>query len=167
MEIPIGAIDYDMDRERALVRQAAAAGEDVTFRITSDGGAIFGALKLLDTMATARRQGVRFTGVVEGLVASAAVVVLVACDRAVLGANATLMIHGGHYTTEGDEREHEAALGMARAARQRVAALLAARTAKVGGRTYDDWLVRLTSATEEWLTPHEALALGLIDDILT
>ena len=166
MEITVGAIDYDMERERALVRQAAGAGEDVTFRITSDGGAIFGALKLLDTMGAARRQGVRFTGVVEGLAASAAVTLLQGCDVRQMEANATLMVHGGHYSAEGDEREHEAALQMSRVIRQRVAALFAARTAPGGGRTYDEWLTRFQSATPEWLTPNEALALGLVDEVL-
>ena len=79
------------------------AGEDVTFRINSCGGDVFGGMAIIAAITSLRKNGHKTRAVIEGLAASMASVVACACDEIAMHEGAMMMIHNP-WTTDDIDR---------------------------------------------------------------
>lgn len=136
---------------------------EVDLYIYSPGGYVYPAQALHNVIS---RHSARWNGIVDGLAASAATIVLMACDTIRIPSNAQLMIHNAATWAEGDYREMERTARSLRRENRNVANLYADRIANATGRDRADVFDEVNRMMDEetWMTGAEALELGLADE---
>ncbi|NUP32437.1 MAG: Clp protease ClpP [Streptomycetaceae bacterium] len=132
----------------------------IDLRINSGGGAVWDGLAILNQLRS-RPEPVR--AIVDGIAASAASFIAVACDEVVMMPNARMMIHDALGICVGqavDMREYADFLDDSS---QNIAELYAA---KAGG-TADEWRATMTAKglTGQWYSSQEAVDAGLADSV--
>ncbi|MCO5253369.1 MAG: Clp protease ClpP [Bacteroidetes bacterium] len=132
---------------------------DVTIRLNSNGGSLFEAMSIIDKI---RNSSVQVTGIVDGVAASAAAVILQACDKRVMQPNARLMIHRPSGVSEGEAEDMESYVTLMKQEEDKIKALLLERT-KQPEDVVSTWLIR---GTNKWFDAKAALKAGLIDEVL-
>lgn len=141
----------------AFIGQLAAMSGDVTLRVNSPGGSVFGAQAMV---AAIRQHQGKVTAQVDSLAASAASVIAVACAECVMVPGAMMMIHkawGMVIGNENDMRQTADLLG-------KLDGTLADAYAAKSGGTAADALAMM--AAETWLTAQEAVDAGFADSIM-
>ncbi len=164
-----GAINSDMGPERKNLRELVLNDREapISLVINSQGGVVLGGFALLDEMAALQREaGVAIVGLVEGAAMSMGLTILQGCDRRIAGPNAILMAHGSHGVTAGDKKDRKAYDHLIEIMHRRMAKLYATRTAPAGGKSEAEWLALFEEDTPVFLDAEEALAWGLVDEIL-
>jgi len=141
--------------------ELAALGQvdELTVRINSLGGYLVAAIVIHSIL---REYAGRKIGIVEGVAASAATVVLAACDVIKMHLGTMLLIHQSADSSYGymNADDHEKAAADLRKWDEAMVALYVQRT----GRNEDE--VRAQMASDAWMTPTEAQAFGLCDEII-
>jgi ATP-dependent protease ClpP protease subunit len=146
-----------------LAEALDAVEQDVTridLRINSGGGAVWDGLAILNTLRS-RPEPVR--AVVDGIAASAASFIAVACDEVVMMPNSRMMIHDALGLCIGqavDMREYADFLDDSS---QNIAEIYATKT----GDTADEWREVMTAKglMGQWYSAQEAVAAGLADEV--
>ncbi|OOF25055.1 ATP-dependent protease [Salinivibrio proteolyticus] len=152
----IGAYDIEaVDLIRAL--QAIGNDVDVELRVQCYGGSVYEGLALYNALKAHKG---KVTAVVDGVVASIASYVLMACDEIHMPENASLMIHDPAIGAWGGEQELESALTQLRNARK----TLADAYVEKSGKSEADVLAAMEKET--WFRANEALEFGLIDKVI-
>ncbi|MGH8345189.1 MAG: head maturation protease, ClpP-related [Pseudomonas sp.] len=123
----------------------------------SIGGDLFDGLAMHNTLS---RLGERCTARIDALAASAASVAVCGAHKVVIASNAMLMIHNPWTYAAGDADSFRK---VADVLDQTMEAIIAAYKAKAP--TIDETELRGLVAAETWLTAHEAVALGLADEV--
>ena len=158
----IGEIDEWWSRRAQYALYALAAdGVDkapITIVINSDGGGVYEAHGVCDTIRTLRDQGYTVHGRVHGHAMSAAVLVLQACTTRTITQYGLLMVHGAVSARKGDAREMEAERDASTKTIEIQARIMEERT---GG----DWHELLRDQLPHYYTAREALEMGLVDAI--
>ncbi|MFC4158279.1 head maturation protease, ClpP-related [Chitinimonas lacunae] len=129
----------------------------VNVHINSPGGDVFDGIAINNLLA---QMGDRCTVYVDGWAASSASIIAVGAHKVVMADNALMMIHNPWTFAMGDAAELRAtadALDVCRTA-------LVASYRRKATAVADAELIRLLDA-ETWLTPTEAVALGLADEV--
>jgi len=134
--------------------------ERIDLRINSGGGAVWDGLAILNQLRT-RTEPVR--AIVDGIAASAASFIAVACDEVVMMPNSRMMIHDALGICIGqavDMREYADFLDDSS---QNIAEIYAA---KAGGSA-DEWRATMTAngLMGQWYAAQEAVDVGLADTI--
>lgn len=156
----IGNADGETSFEGFVADFEKLAGKgDVTIRLNSNGGSLFEAMSIIDNI---RNSSVQVTGIVDGVAASAAAVILQACDKRVMQPNARLMIHRPSGVAEGEAEDMESYVALMKQEEDKIKALLLERT-KQPEDVVNAWLVR---STNKWFDAQAALKSGLIDEVL-
>lgn len=154
---PIG--DMSLVRVMAALRGAPA---HVVFKIDSPGGYVGAGLRMVDAMKYAQSQGTHITCVVDGMAASMAGYILMACDRRYMTRQSSLMFHtvsvGG---VDGNAWDFERLAKRMKELNKMLAIFIAGRMkiplAEYEAKTHDaDW----------WVGYEEALEIGAIDGVL-
>ncbi len=135
---------------------AQITSSTIDLRINSLGGEIFEGVAI---MAAIANHPAYVTGYVDGVAASAASFILMACDKIVMNPAATLMIHDGQGITAGDEAAHVASAAILGKLSNTIAEIYARRT----GGTPEEWRAKMLAET--WFNAVEAKAAGLADEI--
>ena len=146
----------------ADIRQAIAdtpAGEDFVLEINSGGGSVYAGVEMYSIL---RAENVPTRAEVQSLAGSAASVVMAGADTVAASPVGQVMIHLPSTFTEGNQVAHRESVQMLEAV---TGSILAAYERKCGGRTSRDALRRMMDR-ETFLTAHEALKAGLVDEIL-
>jgi ATP-dependent Clp protease protease subunit len=125
--------------------------------INSGGGSWYDAMAIYDAI---RDCETIVSCEVIGHAMSAAAVIVQACDKRMMHANALMMIHDGSIGTESDIRTFEAQAKNCVYGRKRMYAMLARNSKKKAAF----WARKC--ATDFFMTATEALKFGLIDEIL-
>ncbi|MGG3504765.1 head maturation protease, ClpP-related [Paenibacillus lautus] len=131
----------------------------LTMRINSGGGDVFAANAIY---AQLKSHPAKVTGVIEGVAASAATILLAACDTVKAWSNATLMVHlplaglMGYYNVK-DLEKVSAILDTVKAS------IINAYISKTG-RTSEELSAMLEE--EKWMTAEEGLSDGFVDEIM-
>ncbi|MCS3394158.1 Clp protease ClpP [Burkholderia thailandensis] len=142
-----------------FVSQLDAAATDasaITVAINSMGGDVFDAFAIYNAL---RRHAGKVKGRVDGIAASAASLVLMACDEIEMPENALLMIHHPHTVAAGESKDLRR---VAELLDNASAGILAAYVAR-SGQSEDD--VRAMMDAETWLTAAQAKEKGFCDVI--
>lgn len=131
----------------------------LTMRINSGGGDVFAANAIY---AQLKSHPAKVTGVIEGVAASAATILLAACDTVKAWSNATLMVHlplaglMGYYNVK-DLEKVSAILNTVKAS------IINAYIGKTG-RASEELSAMLEE--ERWMTAEEGLTDGFVDEIM-
>lgn len=159
-----GEVDVDMAKyvREALLRLKAERSPDIEVRITSDGGHVGYGLDIYDML---RLYEGKTRGMVFGIAASMAAVILQACSERHVAANARILIHHinrNRITLDDIRKPHrvEKIRDEMEKRQQRLYRILSQRTKKGIPR------IRAVCAKDEEMTAEEALKFGLIDKIL-
>lgn len=151
----IGSYDIEaIDLIRAL---QSVGTQDVVFHVKSFGGSVYEGLAMFNAIKAHKG---KTTGVVDGLAASIATYFLMACDHLQMPENASFMIHDPSIGAWGGEKELESALTQIKNAKQTIADAYVEKT----GQSNEDVLAAM--AKETWFTADEALAFGLVDEVI-
>lgn len=152
-----GFIGEDVTAEPIVRQLQAAPHAPVTLRINSGGGSVYEANAIFSALRR-HRGAVRVE--VDGVAASAASYIAMAGDTVTIADNAVLMIHNpwvGTTGTAADMRKNAEAL-------DRIANNMRDAYAAKSGMSATD--VSAAMAEESWFTAKEALAAGLVDEIM-
>lgn len=128
--------------------------EQIVLRVNSPGGEVFEAISIVNLL---RAHKASVTAVVDGLAASAASIVTVGCDEAVMSPGTQMMIHSPLVFTYGNA----AKLRKTSDVLDKVEASMIELYAAKGGDA--DWPALL--AEETWMTAAETVELGLADRV--
>lgn len=135
-----------------------AGGENVELMINSYGGDVWAAQSMY---AELKQYKGKVTGLITGLAASAATIVMCACKNLKASPGAQVMIHNASTSADGDYRDMEATAEMLKTANDGIKAIYTAKT----GRSYDDLQKALDAET--WFSAETALEAGFVDEIET
>lgn len=136
-------------------------GAPITIIFNSPGGAVLDGLALFDYLRHLRGLGHRVTTIALGRAASMGAVLLQAGDVRVIGENAFLLIHEVSHTNTGKVSELEDTVEFSRRLQKRLLAILADRSRLSAVQISRRW-----SRKEWWVDAHEAVELGLADQVL-
>lgn len=133
----------------------------LTLRINSGGGDVFDASSMFQDLMEMRAGGTIVKGVVQGVAASAATMLAMACSPGELkiASNAHWMIHAASGGMYGNARELEAYLTLLNNADEQLRKTYAART----GISMDELKDMLSF--DNWMTAQKAFDLGFVDGI--
>lgn len=130
---------------------------NIDLHINSLGGEIFEGAAIMAAIAD---HPAHVTGIVDGIAASAASFILMACDTIKMRPEGMLMIHDGQGLTAGDQRAHEARASILGKLSDVIAGVYAKRT----GGTPEEWRAKMLA--ESWFNATEAKAAGLADEVI-
>ncbi|AIU67002.1 head maturation protease, ClpP-related [Vibrio coralliilyticus] len=151
----IGGWDiYSIDLVKALQQ---IGDKDLMMRVQSYGGSVYEGLAMFNAIKAHKGKTI---GVVDGLAASIATYMLMACDEIHMPENSTFMIHNPSIGAWGEEDEIESALTQVKNAKATVSSAYVERS----GKPLEDVLSAM--AQETWFTAQEALDWGLIDKVI-
>lgn len=139
----------------------AGGVKEIEVRITSYGGCLYTALAIHDALVSARQAGCKVTGRVFGVAASAATIILMACERIELTAKSELMIHEPSTCIYGKVSELQTDVNSLQACWQRMCELYAARTGKPEQEIID------AHRQDVWYTAEQAIAYGWADAVFS
>ncbi|ARK40542.1 head maturation protease, ClpP-related [Burkholderia pseudomallei] len=134
----------------------ATDASSITVAINSMGGDVFDAFAIYNAL---RRYAGKVKGRVDGIAASAASLVLMACDEIEMPENALLMIHHPHTVAAGESKDLRRVAELLDNASAGILAAYAQRS----GLSEDD--VRAMMDAETWLTAAQAKEKGFCDVI--
>lgn len=124
---------------------------EATIEICSCGGLVFWGSAIFQMMQEAQARGVKFTAKVYGLAASSAADIVLSCDRIEMAATASIMIHSAY----NDKNEKDEGIVIANEAQ------LSVIQRRLPNYSEDDL------KQDRWFRADEALAIGLIDSIIS
>ncbi|MEK7892286.1 head maturation protease, ClpP-related [Burkholderia contaminans] len=152
----IGFWGTDADLFAAKLDDVAATATSIVVAINSMGGDVFDAFTIYNAL---RRHGGKVTGRVDGVAASAASLILMACDTIEMPSNAMLMIHNPHTVAAGEAGDLRKLADLLDSTSDNMLAAYVERS----GRTEDE--VRAIMDAETWLTAAQAKEQGFCDAI--
>lgn len=135
-----------------------AKGEDVELIINSYGGDVWAAQAMY---AELKSYPGKVTGIITGLAASAATILMCACSHLKASHGAQVMIHNAETSADGDYRDMESTVEMLKTANDGIKAIYTAKT----GRSYQELQDALDAET--WFSAETALEAGFVDEIET
>lgn len=145
---------------RTQLKEADEKFNLIKLRFHSGGGSVYDGMAMMTTI-----QGLRALthGYVDGLAASMAAILLQGCDKRYMAKHSRLMVHQGSGMTYGQSSEHRRTADQLDSINDEFAQILADRTGKEKQFILDNWLAE---GKDKWFTAQEALAAGLIDEIV-
>lgn len=156
----------EWDRVRAVdfiakISDVKAKGyENLKLKINSPGGSQFEGLAIMSQMGT---KEVLIHGVVEGIAASMAAIILQGCHRRSMVKGTRLMVHHGSGVVFGSANNIRDFADLVSSMDKTLAEILAKRSKRDAKYILENWMA---DGKDTWFTPEEALKEGLIDDII-
>ena len=137
-------------------------GCDITIVFNSPGGAVIDGMALFDYIRWIRTKGHKVTIIALGYAASMAGILLQAGDVRVMAKGAWMLIHEVAFNAGGKIGEIEDMYRFGERLKEQAANIFVERS---GGRLDRETLEKNWARKDWWISPDEALALGLIDEI--
>ncbi|AUI88153.1 ATP-dependent protease [Vibrio azureus] len=148
---------WDIDATEIITALQAADGKEVELRMLSGGGSVYQGLAMYNALQAHKGKVI---GIVDGMAASIATYVLLACDAIRMPENAMLMIHNPSIGAWGGEKEINSALQQLQAATQTISKAYAQKS----GQPLDAVLTAMENET--WFTAKAAKEWGLVDEVV-
>ena len=152
----VSAPEFDRRMQSALEE----GGGTVMIRINSDGGDVFEASAIMNSIQLRREKGVKFTAMVDGIAASAASLVACACDEVAMSEMGMIMIHCGSTFVFGGVDELRSATQFLESLNDSASGVYAKRT----GKSKAEMLELMGSET--YMNAQESLEAGFADVIV-
>ena len=166
----LGTIDSFLESNKGELKTTldTAEGKPIVFNIASEGGDFFEGLAMAELIA-------QYTGETTakgvGLVASAATLIMMACDQKMMSANSYFMIHSAWTMVEGNADKMQKSLKLLNSIDEQMSKIYTAQIQskdKLIKGSYEKTLemVRQMMKNETWMTANEAMDLGFIDGVI-
>jgi ATP-dependent Clp protease protease subunit len=136
-------------------------GKPITLNIFSPGGSLLHGLVLYDTLRALSSQGHSIVTHVRGYAASMGGLIALAGDVRLIGGESLVMIHSLSAGGGGSLHELEDDLKFYKLLQSRLDKIVTSRT-KIGKKL----LAESTKKADWWLTPEDALRLGVVHEVL-
>lgn len=150
--------------KQVLAQLRSVEASTITVRVNSIGGILDEGKAIYNLLGERVRAGVKVTGVVDGLAASAASVLLMACSVIEMPRNAFVMIHEGEAGMRGRAVDHARVAERINRENMQIAEIYAAASATRGkGKTAAEFLAAMTKTT--YFDADQAIEWGLADTI--
>jgi ATP-dependent protease ClpP protease subunit len=166
----LGTIDSFLESNKGVLKSTldSAEGKPVVFNIASEGGDFFEGLAMAELIA---QYSGETTAKGVGLVASAATIIMMACDEKVMTQNSYFMIHSAWTMVEGNADKMQKSLNLLNSIDDQMAKIYTAQIQskdKLIKGSYDKTFetVKQMMKAETWLTASEAMELGFIDSVI-
>jgi ATP-dependent protease ClpP protease subunit len=163
--IEIGEID-DGQVAGALFKISKHVGhgdKNITLRINSDGGSVFAGMEFIQNVEEYKKQGVKFTCIVDHRAISMGFVILQAvCDTRLATERSFFLAHNGSLQTGGTTEEIEQGLEILEAIHDGMARICAKRI----GIPVEEYKKKLKDKRSWILNAHEALKANVIDGLV-
>lgn len=166
----LGTIDSFLESNKGVLKNTldSAEGKPVVFNIASEGGDFFEGLAMAEIIANYSGET---TGKGVGLVASAATLILMACDVKMMSKNSYFMIHSAWTMTEGNADKMQKSLNLLNSIDDQMAKIYTAQLQskdKLIKGSYEKTLeaVKGMMKAETWMTADEAMEMGFIDGVI-
>ncbi len=166
----LGTIDSFLESNKGVLKSTldSAEGKPVVFNIASEGGDFFEGLAMAELISEYSGQT---TAKGVGLVASAATIIMMACDEKVMTQNSYFMIHSAWTMVEGNADKMQKSLKLLNSIDDQMAKIYTAQIQskdKLIKGSYDKTLetVKQMMKAETWLTANEAMEFGFIDSVI-
>ncbi len=147
-----------------------AGQEEVKVVILSPGGELTDGLAITAAIREAQKEGTKVVGQVYGHASSMASFIFEYCDIRRMDKDAILMIHGVREFQEGDIKNTEIEIALLHDMMHSQAEQLAARCREAGAdkdlQEVDYWEQMLNEDTPHYFLADQALAAGLIDEVV-
>ncbi|WP_410199021.1 head maturation protease, ClpP-related [Burkholderia cenocepacia] len=153
----IGFWGTDADLFASKLDEVASTATSIVVAINSMGGDVFDAFAIYNAL---RRHTGKVTGRVDGVAASAASLILMACDTIEMPSNARLMIHNPNTVAAGEAEDLRKLADLLDSTSDSMLAAYVERS----GRTAEE--VRAIMDAETWLTAAQAKEQGFCDAII-
>ncbi|UJH74363.1 Clp protease ClpP [Burkholderia cenocepacia] len=153
----IGFWGTDAELFATKLDEVAATATSIVLAINSMGGDVFDAFAIYNAV---RRHSGKVTGRVDGVAASAASLILMACDTIEMPSNARLMIHNPNTVAAGEAGQLRKLADLLDSTSDSMLAAYVERS----GRTAEE--VRAIMDAETWLTAAQAKEQGFCDAIV-
>lgn len=134
----------------------AQSGDEITLLIQSPGGSVYAGLGVVDTIRSLRS---KVKTVAVGITASMGVSILLAGDRRVALPSSTIMVHGASGGVRGTIQDFEIAHNEIKRLEALEAKFFKERTG------LSDDVIKELHSCDHWLSPEQALELGIITEI--
>lgn len=155
-----GDIGGEVDT-KALVAALAEPAKEVRLYVNSPGGSVFDAKAIYSAIERKVAGGTPVIAIIDGLAASAASFLVMACSRIEMASEATLMLHEAHgMMAGGDGTDFRAMADLLDKESESLARIYAKRT----GKSPEE--MRQLMKAETYLSAPEALSLGFVDAIV-
>jgi ATP-dependent protease ClpP protease subunit len=146
----------------------SAMGQDVLVNISSSGGSVFEGLAIAAILS---EYSGKTTAKGLGIVASAATIVMLACNEKAMTKNSFFMMHNSWGRDEGNAGEMERTVELLKKVDEQMAQIYTTQIEskgklKEGDREKTLKMVKKMMQDETWLTADEALAIGFIDKVV-
>ena len=138
--------------------QAEQSNKDITVVISSPGGSVMAGWRMTHAI---ERSPAHITCRAEGMVASMAAIVFEDCDERVMTKDSVLMFHSVGMAVQGQDRQLENALRLAKALNFATAQIVVAQS----HLSVEEYLAMIEGGKEVWMNFPEALYLGLVDEV--
>lgn len=148
---------WDIDVTEIIAALQVANGKEVELRMLSGGGSVYQGLAMYNALKAHKGKVV---GIVDGMAASIATYVLLACDSIRMPENAMLMIHNPAIGAWGGEKEINSALQQLQAATKTISEAYAEKA----GQPLEEVLTAMEKET--WFTAQAAKDWGLVDEVV-
>lgn len=145
-----------------LYAQIASAGsaKNIMIRMASPGGAAMEGLTMFNMLNRVKASGVNVSAQIEGLVASAATVVLMACDNVSMPETGQFMIHDPWGVMTGSSADFRAAADLMDMIKGQMIGIYQSKATNLSDEVLDKLL-----SDETWMTASQALEYGFIDRV--
>jgi ATP-dependent protease ClpP protease subunit len=133
---------------------------NIDLHMNSGGGDVFDGTAIHTMIA---RHPAVVHGSVDGIAASAASFIMMACDKITIARNAMMMIHGGMTMTQGNAQTHQRSADLLDKVSDNIADMYAVRAGGDAG----EWRALMDVNMEDgtWFTGLEAVEAGLADNV--
>ncbi|WP_338813429.1 Clp protease ClpP [Bernardetia sp. Wsw4-3y2] len=154
-----GYIGYNLTASYIREQFSKATTSNPTLLINSVGGYINAGNAIINEM---QRSGKSITGLVTGMAASFAGVILQKCDKRVMYKNSSMMLHRVGSGGYGNADQIQASADNARDLENQIIEAFATRSGKTEKYIKDKYF----NGADNWLTAEKALKEGFIDEII-
>lgn len=131
----------------------------INIRINSGGGSVMEGAAIFNAI---KQSPCMINGYIDGLAASMAGIIAMACKKVFMASNAQLMLHAPQNVAIGTASDFRMVADQLEATRKQLADVYAAKTGKTSEEIMNTWM---KDGTETWFTPQQALTAKLVDEI--
>lgn len=148
--------DWGVTAQDFINELKGVTASSITLRINSEGGEVFDGVAIYESLV---RHSAVIDGYVDGLAASAASFIAMACDKLTVARQARMMIHDASGLCWGNATEMRQMADLLEDLSDNIADIYAQRA----GGSVADWRGRMSATT--WYTAQAAVDAGLADEV--
>ena len=152
--------ELNAKRFSQIIKDLESSHDVVNLRIHSPGGSVFEGLAMFNTI---KNSTLIVNAYIDGIAASMASVLVMACDKVYMAKNARMMLHQSKMGTMGTAAQFRNYANLLDSINKEVSEIYAEKSGKDAEWIQANWL---KEGIDLWLTSKEALKYHLVDEVV-